>query len=260
MGKFFKILGIVFLVIILVVAGLLIWAYYAGSDMQKEFFTALTSGDAASVKAMMHPKLSNTMDDPVLDQYMKAFKNHFGEFKKLSKSNFSTSVDHKDGNKYTESKGTVIFEKGETQSRLKFIDDKIVEFSVEDDALGTDWLDGLDTTFYRNRGESFYKEIGEKQIEAAHQSMHENLQAVLPLDKLKLQLAAFFEKHGLIEKITFLAEKYTPGKLPELAIWYKITTSKSGDLPAAIRFKFIGMKGHIIEFAIPTSVPPPAAE
>jgi len=57
MKKTLIILGVLFLVLIVVLVGVLVWAGSVGQAKQEQFFRAVMSGDAKQVTAMFHPAL-----------------------------------------------------------------------------------------------------------------------------------------------------------------------------------------------------------
>ena len=140
MGKVLKILGIVFLVIVVGFVGLLIWAQRKGSAEQEKFFKAVLSGEPKQVMDLLDPSVGDRVDEAVLAAWMSAVKEGLGEFKGLSKTNFNTSSETVNGVAVVESKGTVNLEKGEATSELVLHDGKIVRFFVASEKVGTDWM------------------------------------------------------------------------------------------------------------------------
>ena len=186
MKKVLMVLGIIFLVVIVGFVALLIWAQKSGSGLQEKFFLAVLSGEPNQVTAMLDPSAQKEVDEPVLAAWMQAVKTNLGGFKGLSKTNFNTSVNYKDGAKITESIGTVEFEKGDANSELVFRDDRIVKFLIVSKALPDDWFKGpVSTDLYRRKGKEFLTYVLENEPQKAFDMMHEALQTELPLDALK---------------------------------------------------------------------------
>ena len=150
MKKVLMVLGVVFLCLIGGCTVLLIWAQRSGSAHQQKFFTAVLSGDPKKVMALCHPAMKEEVDAPVLGAWMAVVKANLGEFKGLSKTDFNTSTDYKNGHWITESKGTVNFEKGQAQAELRFINGKIVFFHVTSDKIPVAWFKGpVGTELYK---------------------------------------------------------------------------------------------------------------
>ncbi len=70
MGKVLKILGVVFLILIVGFVALLFWAHGEGEAQQRKFFAAIASGDPDKLIAMMDPKTIGPIDPPILKMWM----------------------------------------------------------------------------------------------------------------------------------------------------------------------------------------------
>ena len=138
MKKVLMVLGVIFLVLIVLFAGMLIWAQRSGAKIQEEFYTAILSGDPAKVTAMCAPDLLDRIDEPALAAWMAEIKDKLGAFKGLRKTNFSTSTKIENGARITTSKGVVDFERGAAESELVYRDGKLIIFEVTCAQLKTD--------------------------------------------------------------------------------------------------------------------------
>lgn len=248
MKKTLMILGAVFLVLIVVCAGVLVWAQKSGSSHQDKFFQAVLSGDPNQVMAQFDPALCELVDEPVLAAWMTAVKANLGAFQGLSKTDFDTSTKVEGGVTLTESKGTVNFEKGQAQSELKIRNGKIIKFHVTSDKIQDGWFKGpASTGLYRQRGQDFLTFFLTDKVDDAFKMMHKNLQAKLPMDKLKTMMADFVKTAGKLKTITYSSEDLIPGDIYTLKVVYKVECEKQKPT-GTIKFQFDGMKGHLTAF------------
>ncbi|MHC4985608.1 MAG: hypothetical protein ACYTFO_05575 [Planctomycetota bacterium] len=251
MKKVLMILGVVFLVGVGGFIAILVWAHAAGSAKQEAFFKAVGSGDPQQVLELFHPALREQFDAPVLAEWMKAFNESLGEFKGLSSSGFSTSTKTTDAGTETESEGTVNFEKGLAQSRSVFLDGLITEFKVESEALaGVDWFANgpSDTALYRQRGEQMLRLFLTGDAAGAHAMFHESYQEDFPLAEVEQQAASAAGALGAVQSIEVTSDEFKKiGAAQVLTVFYDVTCA-NGAPKASVTFRFIELKGYIVEF------------
>ena len=244
--------GVVFLLLIVLFAGVLAWAMKFGAEYQERFFAAVDSGDSARVLALFHPALREEVDEPVLAAWIQAVNWQLGDFQGLTKTNFNTATRFDGGVRRTESEGTVNFEKGTAQSRLVFHNDQLIEFSVESDTL-KDWFQGpASTKIYRRRGAEFLGHVLGHEPEAAWGMMHPALQEVLPLAKLEAMIANN-SAAGPLKKIECHAENVAADAGHSLTVVYRVAGENAESL-ASVTFQFVGMKGHLVAFNLDESI------
>ena len=247
MKKVLMVLGIVLLVVIAGIVALLVWAGAAGSAMQEEFFAAVLSDDPSKVTAMFHPALNEEVDQPVLAAWMSSFKKNLGSFQGLSKTDFNTSTKYEDGQKITESSGTVNFEKGQANAELVFVDGKLAKFLVKSDKLPDNWFVGpLGTELYQKRGKEFLTHFMSNQPDQAFAMMHPALQKKLPLEKLKELVDQNCSKAGNLQAVNYVSENYDPDERI-LVVRYDLECENAKAKPT-VKFEFVGLKGHLIAF------------
>jgi len=251
MGKVLKILGVLFILAVLAFAGLLYWGHQAGESAQEDFFHAVLSGDAAQVKALFHPDLAAQIDEPVLAAWVKAVREHLGAYKSLSGTNFNTSVKQTGGHKVVVSEGTVVFEKGEARSKLRYIDDKIVAWEVKSEALPKNWFTQLeDRSLYDARARTFLQTLMQGNVQEALAQMHENLRVKFQPETFAKGLQTIAARYGKLDSIEELSHDFKAGPPQELVLRYTLHGAKESAV-ARVRFQFTGMQGHILGFALP---------
>ena len=248
MGRLLKVLGLVFLVLVVLFAGLLFWAQRSGSELQGKFFSAIASGKSEQALALMDPALGNEIDEPVLAAWMAAVNAKLGPCQGLRKSDFHTSSELKDGATLTRSKGTVDFQKGAAQSELVFRDGLLVKFSVESEHLGDKWFQGpASNELYHERGKQLLTLLALGDAAKAHAMMHEALKEAMPLEKLQKLLAALREKTGALRSITWQKDEFENKDGQRLKVFYRAEFEKK-PMAGLVQFRFVGLKGHILAF------------
>jgi hypothetical protein len=255
-----KAVVIVAVVVLAIIGGvflaLLGWAQSSGADLQQSFFTAVLSGDAKQVAALFHPALREEVDEPVLSIWMAALKAKVGAFKGLSKLDFATSTEIKNGVKTTQSAGKVNFEKGSARSELKYVDGLIVAFHVAvTDDTSEGWFHDLtpdQTQLYRDRGKEFLTFFLTDKPEDAFKMMHASLQEEAPLDKLKPMMASVAKELGAVKSVEYQSQEGEG--VGKLKIFYKVSGEKSSTV-ASVRFQHEDMKYHLLAFKFNEKAP-----
>ena len=248
MGKVLKILGVVFLVLVVGFVGLLLWSHQKGEAVYEEFYEAVLSGDTARVMERLHPELRAKIDEPVLAVWMAAVKTHLGAFDGLSAGNFSTSSRTENGRSVVEAKGTVRFEKGDAKAELKLVEDQVVAFWLTADALPAEWFqEAPDVTSYVEDGREVLTLLLTGGMEEAYSRMHESLQREMPLEQLGPGLEGLHARVGDFVSMEATGHEFEPGDTPELKIHYAVTCK---DKPAVgyVRYQFSPWKAHLVGF------------
>lgn len=248
MGRFLKILGLVFLVLVVLIAGLLFWAQRSGAELQDKFFRAIASGKSEQALALMDPALREKIDEPVLAAWMAAINAKLGPCQGLRKTDFQTSSEIKDGATLTRSKGTVDFQKGAARSELVLRNGLLVQFSVESERLGDKWFQGPATNeLYHERGKQLLTLLASGDAAKARAMMHEALQEAMPLEKLQGLLAALREKTGALRSITWQKDEFEDKDGQRLKVLYGAEFEKK-PMAGMVQFRFVGLQGHILAF------------
>jgi len=256
MGKLLKILGIVFVVIVLGFVGLMIWSHEKGEAVQEDFFTAVLSGEPAKVKALFHPELAAQVDDPVLAAWMGAVKTHLGAFHGLAASNFNTSMKKVNGREEVLSAGTIKFDKGEAKSKLRLVDGKIVAWEVTSEALPANWMTHLDdTALYEQRAKTFLTTILTGDAPAALALMHEKLRAKFDATTFAQGMQRLQARFGAIQSMDVRERTFDAGPPQQLRLRVEVTCAKEKAI-GLVRFVFQGMTAHVVGFEFPESGAP----
>jgi hypothetical protein len=250
MKKVLMILGVAFLVLILAFVGLLVWAHGAGEKQQEKFFQTVGTGNPDEFLAMCDPIMADEVDKPVLKMWMDGLNKQLGAYKGLSKADFSASSKTENGKKVVESEGKTLFEKGEAQTKLRSINGKIVYFKVESEKLQPkDWFVKPAMEFYRRQGETMIELLLTGKESNAREMMHPELQKVYPLEKARAEAKTVLARIGPVKSVELDEEEYTEGDSPVLIIKGTVTGQK-GKVTAAVKYQFIGMKGHILAWTV----------
>jgi len=256
MKKMIKGCGCVVAILVVATIALLAWAYISGGAEQQTFFAAVQSGNPSNMTALMHPKLKEQIDEPVLGAWMAAFNTHLGNFVGLDTTDFNTESKIENGVTIKTSKGTVKFDKGTAKSDLVLHNGLIIEFNVQSDKLANvNWLTKIpDTTLYRDRGKECLTMLLTGKADDAFPKFHESTQKSLPLAKMKAMMANIATQAGPLESVTYLSESFQPGKVPELNVFYNVVCQK-GKTISSVTFQFTGWQSHMTGFDLQAVAP-----
>jgi len=229
-------------ILVLVVIGVVAWAFKAGAKEQEKFFAAVYSGDPQQVLALFDPSLVEEVDEPVIAEWMNAMKETLGEPEGLKASSFNTNKKYEDGVVVTESSGKIRFEKGEAESKLVLHNGKIVEFNVTSDKLGQ-WFTQLPSTqLYEEKGRQCLELTMAGKVDEARALMHEALQKELPPETLREFAQSNQSEAGTVQSVTCQSREFSPDETPCLTLIYAIQCEKKA-LTGKIEFTFPGLKG-----------------
>ncbi len=249
MGTLVKVIVGGFILLVVGCGAILFFAHKAGNDVQEDFYTAVLSGDVAKVKAQFHPELAQKVDDPVLAAWMKAVKRDLGAFKGMSASNFKTSINQTSNGSEVTSKGVAEFEKGEAESMLKLLDDKIVAWEVKSKSLPKNWFSSLeDASFYDRKARAFLGAVLTGDAETSWKLMHPNLQAKLKAEDWPGAVKRIQERYK-DQTLALDHHDFKPAPPQEVVMFYGVAGTEGA--PITVRFQFEGMVGHLLGFKIP---------
>jgi hypothetical protein len=261
MGKLLKVLGLAFLVLIVLFAGLLFWAARAGSKLQEEFFAAVGTGKTDTVLAIMAPTLRAEIDEPMLAAWIATINTKLGPYKGMRKTDFNTSSRLVDGVTVTQSVGTVDFEHGTAKSELVFHNGQLAGFHLQSEQLGRQSPAPANNDFYRERGQQFLTHLAGGDLALAFAMMHPELQKAVPLEKLKASTTALREQGGPLQSVVWEKEQAEAADGQRLKLFYKVQLAKQAKT-GMVTFQFHGLKGHLLAFELvnPDQKPGPAAK
>ncbi len=254
MGKVLKILGAVFLVLVVGFVALLFWAHGEGEAQQRRFFAAIATGDPDIVIDMMDPESIGPIDPPILKMWMDRVNDKLGKYEGLAASDFNTSTEATGVGTIVESKGKAKFEKGQADVRLTLLGDKIVGFEVNSDTLKGNWLKlPLEGPLYRDRAKKFIKHLIDIEIDAALAMAHKNLVKKLTPEKSKAGMEALVEKSGALKSIKVIDEKFIDGEDDKSLKIVMLCEFEKSKMLSYVRFEFSSVCGHLLGFKIPYS-------
>lgn len=250
MGNVLKILGLVFLVLVVGFVGLLVWSHGKGESTQERFYAAVDSGDPQQVLALFDPLLVEKVDAPVLALWMKAVHDHLGRFKGLAKSKFSTSSSTENGHDRLESSGRIEFEKGEGESKLVFLDDKVIAFELRAEALPQPWFtQAPDLALYKERAQVLLRALLAGERELALRTMHENLRKQVEGGPGFDGAGRLGDQIGEISDMTVVEESFSAEGTPSLDLRYTILGAK-GRAIGRVGFQFTPWRGELVSFDV----------
>ena len=234
-------------------AALLFFGHKKGTEVQSAFYEAVLSGDVAAVKARFAPEIRGEIDDPVLAAWMGAVKEHLGAFTGISSSNFSTKVRTENGQDIVESTCVAEFEKGTAKSGLKLVDDLIVAWKTESDALPENWFTELaDASYYVPGAEAFLLALFAGDAEKARSLVAEELREKLAGKDFEDGLVRVNAFYGTTKSLTLRRHEFEAGPPQSLTLHLAaqgIGAAGSGEI--TVTFQFQGMRGVITGFNLP---------
>lgn len=254
MGKLLKILGVLFLILIVGGIALMFWAHGEGEAQQKKFFDVVAAGDAAKFIDMMDAKAVGQIDPPVVKMWMDWVNEKLGGYKGLAATEFNTNKKMTGEGTLVISEGRAEFEKGEAQVKLSLLNDKIVSFEVTSDALKGNWFKlPLKGPFYRDRAKKFIKHLIDLEIETALDITHKELRKQLTIEQCKSAIAPLVEEGESLESITVVNEEFIDGKEDKSLKIGMMCQFKNGKMLAYVRFDFDSVRAHLMAFRLPCS-------
>lgn len=250
MGTFLKVAGALALVVGAGIVALLFWSHGAGEDAQRGFYEAVGSGDPDRLLARFDPEMLELVEPGPLKVWMDSVATHLGAFKELSGSNFSTSKETQNGRSVVKSEGKVIFEKGEGQSLLTLLDDKVVRFELRSDKLPDPWMDHApEAAPYVERAVAFAGHLLAGRIAEAQALMFEALRAQVPDEELAQGMAELRAGLGADPRITAGEPAFTGGKTPTLRIPIEVH-GEGRRAEGHVTFQFTPWKGLLTAYRL----------
>ncbi len=254
MGKVLKILGIVFLVIIVGFVALLFWAHGAGEAQQKAFFGAVATGEPDKLIAILDKEAIGPIDPPILKMWMDHVNDKLGKYEGLAASNFNTSTKIVAAGKIVESEGAAKFEKGQAQVRLTELNGKIAGYEITSEELKGDWLKlPVKDPIYRDRAEKVIRHLVEGRIEEVLAMSHETLRKKADIEKLKAGMKALADEVGKLQSVKVIKELPIETDSEKALKIVMVCQFEKNKMLAFVRFDFTALCGHILHFKIPSS-------
>lgn len=243
MGKALGIIGLILLLIVGSCVGCMWFGVNKVTGAQDDFWAAVGTGDASKVMAQFHPELRKEVDEAVLAAWVKAVNEKLGAFDKLALDGIDADYKTTDQGDEFKTEGTAVFAKGEAKSLIRTIDGKVVQFQVNSDQIGDDWLTELDHTAYDEHARRYLDAVRAGEEDTAWAMMHEELQADVGQDKWSAMAQALAAKLGEGE-LKLARHEFVPGKKAVLALWYEAAGG-----PVKLVYRPVGMKMHLMGFS-----------
>ena len=255
MKNFLKVLGGIFLALILLFVGLIVYGQRSGEARLADYFKAAQGGSVAELQATLDPELAEIVDPELFARFIKALSDRYGEFEDIETNGFQFSEKEIGGKKVAEYRGTMVFAKGEVPLKVTFRDDKLAGLTIEDQALGQEILaasagapDNLSA--YQAKGQAFWEAAASGEAGAAFSMMSEPLQRAVGADTFAAKVGKVFGGHTLKE-VRFLSSAVEPGEEPRVELHYQLVVDDE-TIDAQTTFQFANFKGHLVAFNLGT--------
>ncbi|MEZ4379905.1 MAG: hypothetical protein R3A79_01055 [Nannocystaceae bacterium] len=251
MKNFLKVLGGIFLALILLFVGVLVYGQQSGEARLADYFKEVQAASIADLQGTFDPELAEIVDTELFARFIKALSDRYGAFKDIEAGAFQFSEKLINGKKVAEYRGTMVFERGELPLKVTFRDGKLAGLTVEDQALGRELLsDSAGTpdnlTAYQAKGQAFWEAAARSDADAAFAMMSEPLQRTVGAEPFKAKVSQVFAGHALKE-VRFLSSAVEPGEAPKVELHYQLVVDDA-TIDAQTTFEFANFKGHLVAF------------
>ncbi len=252
MGKFLKILGVIFLLLIALIVGLLVWAHGEGEQQQQKFFDAVATENTDTFFALFDEKAAKDMDPPVMKMWMKWVNAKLGKYQGLAASDFDTKSEAREKGTLLKCSGTAEFEKGTAKVEMALLNGKIIGFEMESDTLKGNWLNKKpDGDLYRKRADMFIRHLIALEVTEAMPMLHESARKQLTEDGLQKSMTAFAKLSGPLKSIEVIDETFENTRGTKRLTIKMVCTFEKRKAGAFVRFDFDETRGHLIAFRLP---------
>lgn len=252
MGKALKIIGIVFLLLIVGFVVLMFWAHGEGEEQMQKFFDRVSTGDSKVFIEALETSKTGPVDPPVIKMWMDHFNERMGKYKGISATNFSTNKQFVDAGTTVECKGLAKFEKGEVDVRIFLLNDKIISYSIEGEALRGPWLKlPLKGPFYRDRAIKFITVLCQRDVKVAKAMMDDKLSEKISAQQIQEGMGVLFKETGPLVEIKVVKEEFIDEEDEKTLKILLQCLFKKGQRMAYVDFTFSSNRGHLTAFKIP---------
>ena len=231
--------------------GILLAAAYQGNHkLQMPVFKAIAEEDTDGFLALCDPRLRDEIDPPLLLSWMSAMNESLGQCRFEPVGAFNINVEKTPGETITKSSGGIQFEKGTASSKLVFLNNKIIQFSIDSDRLPGDWFNGpAETSFYQQHSEVVIRALLDRRLDELKVMLHPALIEAAPDSKLNEICDLGDGWAGNVTSVTATEANFHRHANEQLVVDLTVTSDK-GVVDATVTFTFDGLKGHVTAFNV----------
>lgn len=226
----------------------------AAAELQPEyekFLSVVGDNDFDGAYKMLHPRLKEEVDEPIMKLWMQVRHDAIGRFKRFA-ADYESKTVYNNGSKRFRGIGQAEFTNTVTEANVTLLDGQILGFALKSDLMPDDWFSQLkDTKYYEQKAEAFLKNWVDGKYESAFGQIHENLKTQFPVEKFKESMEAFNTNFGKVESIELVGSKVLSDDRDLVSCMFKATFENGAQADPTVNFEFSGLKGHIIGFNFP---------
>lgn len=249
-----------FAVVLFVV--LMMYGQASGEAIVKEFISLAAKDSPDEFVARVHPSLQEEVDPELVYLLFKGVLKECGDFEGLNVNGMNFSDKVSDGNRTQDFSGTFRFAKKEIPMEMNFLNGLLLGFRVKDPGVAQAALEGANVIpagvekRYVAKAEKFWKEGLSGNEEAAFALMNEEVQKQFGREKIVEILKNVTEQNGKAVAIKFLSSRPKEPGANKSLFFFAIDFPEAKDVPAHITFEFVGLKGHLVGFSVPSDEKP----
>ncbi len=216
----------------------------ADEGILDQFLNEVQVGDVEGLLGLMHPKLAERIDKPILECWMQAVSYRLGQVEAVFPVTDITTDDRQ------EMQSTVSFTKGTARVSLTVLNNYIVSFEVQSDQM-TNWFQRpLSLKMYRDRAEEFLSAMKTGDYENCLTLLHEQVASQLEAETLEGYHQKVQQTIGQQTEVAFKQAKLTileDERLEQIDLFYELK-GEMGTITAEFAIRFQGMQGQIVGF------------
>ncbi len=209
-----------------------------------QFLNAVQLGETEGLLNLMHPKLAEQIDPPILEAWLQSVAYKLGSVEVVLPA---TSIIAGDREEFT---SNVSFTKGTARVAITVLNESIVAFEVQSDELANWFQRPTSLKIYRDRVEQFMTALDSQDYELCLSLMHSQIAEKLSsevlseyLEKVEQVVGASRTRKFQFAKLTVLPDE----RLEQIDLYYEIEGSL-GSVTAEFAIRFQGMRGQLVGF------------
>ena len=258
MGKFLKILGIIFLILIVLIVVGLLFGHSKSDEKMQDFYDIIATNNPQMLLDECSPEFGATIDPPVLELWMKSFNTALGSYEGLSGTDFNINYNSTNGQDVLTINGTANFEKGQAKTFIEKINGKITDIQINSEQFkGDDWLTEPPTDFYKDKAIKFLSLLTDNppKIEEAKKMLIPAMNKLLPPKSTQKGMENFLAAYGDRKSLEMTGKKFEMNDDDgnrSLTLFFRYTGQKQS-CDAYVKFAFNKLGSIIYAFLIPSS-------
>ncbi len=253
--------GFFFFIVFLFVV-LLKFGQSSGEEAARTFFDHVNTEAPESFGKYMHASLLNEADPEMVSQFFKELLKQHGSFQGLNMNGMNFSDKTSGGERVQEYKGTFRFERKEIPLEISFLNGQLLAFTILDEAVAQQLVQATKKvpagpkTKYEKQTEQFWRLCLGGQPQAAFDMLNIALQKQFGQDKFNELFNGITAKQGKVQEVKFLSWRPKEPNGSKALFFFNVDFSGQKNVLAHSTVEFVGFKGHLVGFQIPSDEKP----